>query len=241
MATARTRPTLLLVHGGHHGPWSWEKLRKVLDAEGWTTRTVDLPSAVKEEFPAEPLPGMQDDARVVREALDDISGPVAVVAHSYGGIPVTQATAGASNVAHIVYVASYLPHVGEGMLQIHGVPVPESLAGMRPPENPDLNQPASFYDGDITNPETAEAVARLVPQSVRADFGTVTQAGWLTIPNSYVIPDQDVSVVATVEEKMAARAGAVYHCDGHHAPFYSHPEEFAALLLKIVDGSATEK
>jgi len=232
---ANTRPTFLLVHGGHHGPWSWEKLQIVLTAEGWTSETVSLPSAVRDEHLTEPLPGMYDDAGAVREALDHIAGPVVVVAHSYAGIPVTQASAGSSNVAHLVYVASYLPEVGEGMLQIHGVPVPESLAGVRPPENPDFNQPASFYDGDGTNPETAAAISRLVPQTVRADFETVTRAGWPTIPNSYIIPDQDVSVVATVEEQMAARADVVYHCEGHHAPFYSHPKEFAALLARIAD------
>jgi hypothetical protein len=119
----------------------------------------------------------------------------------------------------------------------HGVPVPETLAGVRYPENPAYNQPASFYDGDATNPETAEAISRLVPQTVRADFETVTRADWQTIPNSYVIPDQDVSVVATVEERMAARADTVYHCEGHHAPFYSHPKESAALLAHIAEAS----
>ena len=138
------------------------------------------------------------DGWVIREALDVIAGPVVVVAHSYAGIPVTQATADSPNVVHLVYIASYLPEVGEGMLPIHGAPAPDSLAGVRHPENPDYNQPASFYDGDATNPETAEAISRLVPQTVRADFETVTRAAWHTVPNSYVIPDQDVSVVATV-------------------------------------------
>jgi hypothetical protein len=163
-----TRATFLLVHGGHHGPWCWEKLRTVLNAEGWSTHAVSLPSAVRDEHFTEPLPGMFDDARVIREALD---------------------------------------------------------------------QPACFYDGDATNPETVEAISRLVPQTVRADFETVTRAGWHTVPNSYVIPDQDVSVVATVEERMAARADTVYHCEGHHAPFYSHPKEFAALLTQIAEAA----
>jgi pimeloyl-ACP methyl ester carboxylesterase len=241
MNTTPDRPTFLLVHGGHHGPWIWEKLREVLADEGWATQAVTLPSAVQDEHLAEPLPGMYDDARVIRDALDHIDGPVMVVAHSQGGISTTEATAGSSNVVHIVYVASYLPDVGEGMLQIHGVPVPDSLAGVRQPENPDFNQPASFYDGDLTNPETAAAIARLVPQTVRSDFETVTRAGWLTIPNSYVMPDHDLSVVATVEEQMAARADAVYHCPGNHAPFYSNPKEFAALLTQIADRVHGEK
>ncbi|GII54319.1 hypothetical protein Pth03_27080 [Planotetraspora thailandica] len=227
------RPTFLLVHGGHHGPWVWERLQHVLDADGWESQTVTLPSAVHDDSPAEPLPGMYDDARVIGEALDGITGPVIVVAHSYGGVPATEAVATASNVAHVVYVAAYMLDVGEGMFQTHGVPVPDSLAGLRPAENPDLNLPAAFYDGDPANPETAAAAARLVPQTPRADFETVTRAGWKSVPNSYVIPDGDVSITGTVAEQMAARADTVYRCPGHHAPFYSNPREFAEILVKI--------
>jgi Alpha/beta hydrolase family len=227
------RPTFLLVPGGHHGPWVWERLQWVLEADGWPTRAVSLVSAVADASAAEPLPGMYDDARMISETLDAMAGPVIVVAHSYAGVPVTEAIAGASNVLHVVYVASYMLDVGEGMFQAHGVPVPDSLAGLRPPENPDLNLPAAFYDGDATNPETAAATARLVPQTVRGDFETVTQAGWKNVPNSYVIPDNDLSLTGTVAESMAERADAVYRVPGHHTPFYSHPQEFAQLLVKI--------
>ncbi|WP_326569898.1 alpha/beta fold hydrolase [Actinacidiphila glaucinigra] len=234
-----SRPTFLLVPGGHHGPWVWERLQQVLESDGWSTRAVSLVSAVEDPSAVEPLPGMHDDAKVIKRALEAIAGPVIVVAHSYGGVPVTEAIAGASNVVHAVYVAAYMLDVGEGMFQMHGVPAPDSLIGLRPPENPDLNLPAGFYDGDASNPETVEAMARLVPQTVRADFETVTQAGWKTVPNSYVIPDYDVSTVAAVEEDMAKRADAVYRVPGHHAPFYSHPREFADVLTKIATNTAT--
>lgn len=234
-APSTSRPTLLLVHGGHHGSWVWEKLRRELASGGWTTETVDLPSALRDESRAEPLPGMFDDARVIRAAIDRIEGPVVVVAHSYAGVPVTQATPGAANVVHLVYVAAFVPELGESMFNISGVPTPDSLAGIRVPENPDLNLPAAFFDGDLDNPETAAAIARLVPQTVRADFEGVTEMGWKTIPSSYVIPDNDISVVALVEEAMAARTGAVYHAVGNHAPFHSHPKEFAELLETIVE------
>jgi pimeloyl-ACP methyl ester carboxylesterase len=227
------RPTFLLVPGGHHGPWVWERLQRVLADDGWPTRTVSLRSAVEDTSAAEPLPGMYDDAQAIGDVLDAMDGPVIVVAHSYGGVPVTEAIAGAANVVHAVYVAAYMLDVGEGMFQTHGVPVPDSPAGLRPPENPDLNLPAAFYDGDPANPETAEATARLVPQTVRADFETVTRAGWKTVANSYVIPDDDVSITGTIAESMAERADAVYRVPGHHAPFYSHPREFAEVLVKI--------
>ncbi|NMO50079.1 alpha/beta hydrolase [Actinoplanes sp. TBRC 11911] len=230
-----TRPTLLFVPGGHHGGWVYEKVQKELAALGWTTVTVDLLSAVTDESLPEPLPGIFDDARVVREAIDAIDGPVVVVSHSYGGVPATQASAGAANVVYLVYVAAYVPDIGESMFGIMGVPAPESLAGLRPVANPDLNLPLVFFDADPGNPETAAAIDRLVPQTVRGDFETVTAAGWKTIPSAYVIPDNDLSTVAVVEEAMAARTGAVYSAVGNHAPFYSHPKEFAELLVMILD------
>lgn len=233
----QSRPTFLLVPGGHHGPWVYDRLRAVLDAHGWRSRTVSLRSAVDQSTPSEPLPGMYDDAEVIREALAGTPGPVIAVAHSYGGVPLTEALADASGVVHAVYVAAYLLDVGEGMFQSHGVPVPDSLAGLRPPENPDLNLPAAFYDGDPDSPETKEAVARLVPQTVRADFETVTRAGWRTVPTTYVVPENDVSLTATVAERMAARADFVRRVPGHHAPFHSHPREFARVLMEIGEQS----
>ncbi|WP_405582797.1 alpha/beta hydrolase [Streptomyces sp. NBC_01190] len=228
-----TRPVFLLVPGGHHGPWVYERLQAVLADHGWASHAMSLRSAVAEEAAGEPLPGVYDDAEAVRAAAGAIDGPVIVVAHSYAGVPVTEALPDLPNVVHAVYVAAYMLDVGEGMFQTHGVPVPESLAGLRPPENPDLNLPAAFYDGDPANPETAAASARLLPQTVRADYETVTRAGWRNVPNSYVIPEADVSITGTVAERMAARADTVYRVPGHHAPFYSHPKEFAETLMEI--------
>ncbi|MFF4903207.1 alpha/beta fold hydrolase [Streptomyces sp. NPDC001068] len=233
MSETAGRPTFILVPGGHHGPWVYERLQRILEADGWVTRTVRLLSAVEDPAATDPLPGMYDDARLIRQTLDETDGPVIVVAHSYSGVPVTEAIAGASNVVHAVYVAAYMLDVGEGMFQTHGVPVPATLAGLRPPRNPELNLPAAFYDGDPSNPETAEASARLVPQTVRGDFETVTTAGWKTVPNSYVIPDDDVSLTGTIAETMAERADEVHRVPGHHAPFYSHPREFAQVLVGI--------
>ncbi|MFI2429143.1 hypothetical protein ACH5A7_34495 [Streptomyces sp. NPDC018955] len=123
------------------------------------------------------------------------------------------------------------------MRKRHGIPAPASLAGLRHPENPDFNMPAAFYDGDATNPETASAVSRLVPQSLRSDFETVRHAGRRSVPNGYVIPDEDVSIAGTMAAPMAARTDTVYRCPGHHAPFYSHPGDFAEILLRIAEGT----
>ncbi|WP_318211828.1 hypothetical protein [Streptomyces sp. SJL17-1] len=46
--------------------------------------------------------GLLDDAEAIRDSLRRIDGPVAVIAHSYGGVPATEAIADAPNVVRAV-------------------------------------------------------------------------------------------------------------------------------------------
>ncbi|MGW4165289.1 alpha/beta fold hydrolase [Streptomyces sp. NPDC004788] len=106
-------PQFLLVHGAWHGSWCWRELQDVLADRGWPSHTVDLSSVVPQGADGK-LPGLLDDARVIRERIDAIKAPLVVVARSYGRAPVTQATPGAANVAHIVYVSAADPNTKNG-------------------------------------------------------------------------------------------------------------------------------
>jgi pimeloyl-ACP methyl ester carboxylesterase len=230
MSAAPVRPTLLLVHGAWHGSWCWEELETELAAQGWKSQTVDLPSAVRTES-AGLLPDVLDDVRVIRDAIDDIDGPVVVVAHSYGGIPVTQATADTSNVVHVVYVAAYQLDVDESMFSIHGAPQPDPMS-VKGIAQPVANPAASFY-ADVPDIQKANALARLVQQSGRSFADQVTRAGWHTVPSSYIVCDNDQVLPPAIQEKMSSRAGAIYHLASSHSPFLSMPGELASLLAKI--------
>src|ERR1700694_430607 len=85
-ATDPRKPTLLLVHGAWHGAWRWADLELERAQLSWTTRTLDLHSALRTPALPEPFPGMRDDALVIRNAIEDIDGPVLVVGDSYGGV-----------------------------------------------------------------------------------------------------------------------------------------------------------
>lgn len=222
------RPTLLLVHGAWHGAWCWEKLQAELAADGWAVRTVELPSA------SEARAGVFEDAETVRARLREIEGPVVVVGHSYGGIPVTQATADADNVTHLVYLAAYQLDVGESMFGFHGAPIPETTEGVMPVSE---NARTQFY-ADVPEPEAEQAVQRLAPQSLRSCCDRVTKAGWRTIPSTYLVCEQDQALPPRDQETMAARADTVHRLASSHSPFLSIPGELAALLAKIaVTGS----
>ncbi|MFW1494741.1 alpha/beta fold hydrolase, partial [Vibrio parahaemolyticus] len=62
---------------------------------------------------------MYADAAAITQYLDAADGPVTLVAHSYGGIPTTQA-GNHPAVAQIVYVAAFALDAGETLQQAVG-------------------------------------------------------------------------------------------------------------------------
>ncbi|MFG2138850.1 alpha/beta fold hydrolase [Streptomyces sp. NPDC048650] len=228
---ATARPTLLLVHGAWHGSWCWANLQAELIARGRASRTVDLPSALRTPPPPGPLPGLHDDAEAVRTAIGAIGGPVAVVAHSYGGIPVTEATAGIPQVTRLVYLAAYQLDRSENLLSFRDASEPDLdvVDGLVPPTP---NPRATLY-ADAPPAESARAAARLVPHSARCATDRITRSGWHTIPSSYIVCDQDRTIPPAQQERMATRAKAVHHLASSHSPFLSKPGELADLLTTI--------
>jgi pimeloyl-ACP methyl ester carboxylesterase len=172
---------------------------------------------------------MRDDASHIREHLDRIDGPVIVVGHSYGGIPVTEAVAGATNVAWIVYLAAFQLAEGESLVGVIGDQLPTGYTGTLPP--PD--DPITMFYGDVPVVDAEAAAARLVPQTIRSFNETVTAAAWRTIPSAYVICEKDQAIPVVLQEAMAERAATVRRLPSAHSPFLSMPVDLARLLMEL--------
>ena len=226
------RPTMLLVHGAWHGPWVWADLQAELGALGWRTRTVQLPSSSRTADPAGVGPGVAEDAAAVRRAIDDIGGPVVVLAHSYGGIPVSQATAGATEVVHVVYLAAYQLDAGESMFSFHGVPVPGSSAGSMPISG----DPRAMFFSDVPAAVADQALARLGSQSLRSCTDPLTAAGWHTIPATYLVCERDGALPVPLQEQLALRSGHVRRLASGHSPQLSMPGDLAVVLGDVLLG-----
>ncbi|MFG1866821.1 alpha/beta hydrolase [Micromonospora arborensis] len=223
-------PSLLLVHGAWHGPSVWQSL--VEQFPDIDIHTVALPSVGNDPTA---LGDLYDDAAVVKAAVAAIDGPVVVVAHSYGGAPVTEALADADNVRRIVYLAAFQPDIGDSLFSTAG--------GVAPPwwevhERADLkgkghivpSQPREVFYGDV-DPEIAEqAVARLGLQSWASTQQPLTAAAWRTIPSTYIICEADNALPPFAQELMAKRAERVLRMNSSHSPFLSQPAELAALI-----------
>lgn len=226
------RATLLFVHGAWHGSWCWGPLRQILDARGWVTAAVDLPSV---HGPDKAKLGLAADAAAVRAAATEAAGDVVVVAHSYGGLAATQG-ADSSNVTGIVYVAAVVPLPGESALSIltaGGEPLPgwwtvrDGIATVGTSAHP----PRELFYNDLDADAAAAAEAQLVPMSMRPFEDEVTSVSWPGRVVTYVLTEKDRCFPPAAQAAFAARAGAdpVRLATGH-SPFLSQPAALAGII-----------
>ncbi|WP_108922660.1 alpha/beta hydrolase [Mycobacterium montefiorense] len=218
------RVQIILIHGGFHGVWVWEKVVDRLAELGWPAQTVALPSVAAKD---QPRYGMHDDAVAVRRRLEIIEDPVVVVAHSYGGVVATQAAAGLKNVAHIIYLAAFQLDVGDSLLGVVGEPAPwwivedDMLSAGRPFE--------TFFS-DVSIDDATRAIDRLQPSSYSTVTEQLTEAAWRGIESTYVICDEDQALPAAAQVQMAKRATHVRRMPSSHSPMLSRPAEVALII-----------
>ncbi|MEW2121505.1 alpha/beta fold hydrolase [Streptomyces sp. NPDC005474] len=215
-------PFVLLVHGAHHGAWCWEEVTDRLSAAAVRSRAIDLP-----------LSALADDTQTVRSAVEEAArqGPVLLVAHSYGGLPVS---AGGHR--------GRAPGVRRRAMPLPG----ESPARLTPQWNdPAFRQgvqvaadgTATLLPGardalySATPRQYAERAAALWrPMRSRVPQTPLDEPAWLTVPSAYVVCAADRAVHPEAQRACAARAAERIELDCDHSPFYSAPGPLARFL-----------
>lgn len=232
MASSSTRPRLILVHGAWVGPWEFAPIVPVLEADGWEVDAITLPSVGSTE-------GLLADAAAVTVAIERAGGPVVLVAHSYGGIPVTQAGDHPS-VERIVYVTAFAVDAGESLLDVMGGTQPEwwGVADGQVEMGRTRDERVEMLAADMPPGVPREASEQLAdmfrPQSLESFTTGATQAAWKTRPTTYIVTENDAVIPPFVQESLAARSGAdVIRVPHGHAPFQENPVAFAALLAQV--------
>jgi len=219
-------PALVLVHGAFHHPSVWKSLVAEFSKEV-DIRTVALPSCGKRP---EILGDMYSDADVVRSTVEGIGGPVVVCAHSYGGIPVTEALAGVDNVSRLVYLCAFQLDVGESLLSAVGGTPPDWWQVHEPDGYLDALRPEEIFYADLDPTTVREAITQLSHQSLRSMTQALTRAAWHNTPSTYIVCERDAAIPVAAQQAMAHRAQRVRRMDTSHVPFLSRPAELAVLL-----------
>src|SRR5688500_13971933 len=182
---AAERPTIVLVHGAFADASSWNGVIKILESDGYPVVAA-----------ANPLRSVQGDAQYVASIVKNISSPVVLVGHSYGGLVISAAASGQENVKSLVYVAAFAPETVESAVW-HSGKFPGSTLGTT------LAPPSTLPDGgndlytqqDKFPEQSAAVVAKKEAKLMAATQRPITKAAlndpaggpaWKTTPAWFV-------------------------------------------------------
>jgi pimeloyl-ACP methyl ester carboxylesterase len=228
------KPTIVLVHGGYADSSCWNATIQELQHKGYTTIAG-----------SNPLRGIPTDAPYIGSLLDSISGPVVLVAHSMGGTVITNAAAGKSNVKALVYVAAFVPDVGETQGDLINkfpgsevlpvsVPVPYTKADGTTGTDLYLSPDGqAAFAADISKGQFRLLQATQRPFDADSFIYPTTAAAWKTIPSWGLVAGRDKAIPPACERFMYSRATfrkVVEVPTSSHVAMISHPRIVADLV-----------
>ncbi len=220
---------VVLVHGAWADGSSWSKVIPLLETKGLHVVAVQLP-----------LTSLADDVATVRRAITLVDGPLLLVAHSYGGVVITEA-GDDPKVAGLVYVAAFAPQEGQSAFE---------LASANP--TPVLQQLTQDTDGFL----------KITPKGIREDFAqdlsysekivltaaqgptaggslnaTVSAAAWRHKPTWYVVASNDRVIAPTLQAKFAQDMNAKsITLSSSHVAMLSKPYAVASFIRRAARG-----
>ena len=225
---------VVLVHGAFADGSGWEGVYRLLIKEGFTVRVVPNPNT-----------GFEDDVNATRLVLSQLSGPVILVGHSYGGAIITEA-GNAPNVAGLVYVAAFAPNSGESLLSLLQSGPPASNSGILPPDKGFVwYDRAKFHSGfcaDLDKDKADFMADSQVPVAASVFGATISQAAWETKPSWFIVATEDQTIPPDAERFMAHRAGSeVIEIQGSHVVFISKPEAVASVIATAAESALNKQ
>ncbi len=234
----------VLVHGGAHGAWCWERLAPHLEGPALA---IDLPGRGTRPLPlAEVTVDLWADA-VAEEISKLPAARVTLVGHSLAGMVLPRV---AERVPHsllrLIFVSCSVPPEGQSVLDIV-TPEVKALAeeNQRRALPQRLPEPVArkMFCTDMDEEQTRFVLDRLVPEA----WGPLLEPSQLAglqrgIPASYVKLLADEVVPPALQDQMIANIAnvgpvEVEEFDAGHDAMISRPAELAALINRICAAS----
>lgn len=238
----------VLVHGGFHGAWCWDKLIPELAAIGHEAVAVELPGHGTRAHETATHEGYTSAVVDVLEPGDVLVG------HSMGGCVATLAANQFLDVAHIVYLAGALPVEGKPFR--YGLPNVDAGTGDERSQRelkpvPYATAPDGrywFYSDfsaaretlyhDCATEDAEWAFARLTPQSIEVCDRvpvSVPEFWEADLSRSYIRCTLDHALPREFSQSHITRLGVEpLTIATSHSPFLSRPADLALLLTEAV-------
>ncbi|KAF2787983.1 alpha/beta-hydrolase [Melanomma pulvis-pyrius CBS 109.77] len=251
------KPTFILVPGSFSPIELYTTVVSALASKGYPIHALPLVTVGKK--PGIP-PSMHDDALLISQTATkyaDEGKDVILIAHSYGGIPTTEAMKGVTKkerekegkkggVVRLAYMAALVPSVGTSAGGL--------MASVNPPEQyilPDADgwlyqaQPevtAAIVFNDLSV-EDGIAWVKKFPQHSAVSFGDeLAYAGYRDVPVSYLFCENDKCVppevqqkgIETIEEASGEKVD-VTRINSGHCPMISAPDKVVEWFVRLAE------
>jgi pimeloyl-ACP methyl ester carboxylesterase len=228
------QPTIVIVHGSFAESASWDRVINPLRSAGHAVIAA-----------ANPLRGVSSDAEAVSDVVRAVDGPVVLVAHSYGGMVISNVAADAGDIVGLVYANAFAPEPGESCFGLAAM-FPGSQLGeatVRPVPRSDGTTDLYIADGSFHDvfcqDVPAEQAALMATTQRPATEGALTEPSgdrplWRDVPSWFLIGEEDRVIPCALHRYMARRAQAHRTIEvpgASHAITVAHPDAIARLTL----------
>lgn len=233
--------TYVLVHGGGHGGWCYQRLARIMRAHGQEVYTPTLTGLGEREHLLRPDIDLDFHVTDIVNVLqfEDLAD-VVLVGHSYGGMVITGvADRVPDRIGHLVYLDAATPANGQSLVDVAG---PLMLLARSAGRIVDGIEMVLYPDREfleiygVTDPEQAAWMElKLTPHPWNC-FEQKLQLGneeaLARIPQSHIVctaslPGRDLEKLRTVAD------GRVWDIDTGHDLMITEPEAVAQMLLRL--------
>lgn len=226
---AQEKPAVLLVHGAWADGSSWsEVVPHLLDAG---LRVVAVQN---------PLSSLEADVATVNRAIEDLPGDVVLVAHSYGGVVISEA-GNHPRVKSLVYVAAFAPGPNQSLNAVLSpFPPAEWFSALHADAQGWVTWPAEpmarWFSADLSPRQQAVLAATQHPTFFGVNDAAIgATAAWSVRPTHYVVADSDQIIPAQLQTHFATTMNAnVTHADGGHLIMLAQPKVVADAIIAAV-------
>ncbi|KAJ4291788.1 hypothetical protein N0V90_009683 [Kalmusia sp. IMI 367209] len=206
---------------------------------------------------------MYDDAAYINAVvtkLADEGKEIVLAAHSYGGIPASEALKGLAKaerkqnrkkggVVHVGYMTALVPAVscGAGSVMVDAPMDYTSLDEDGWLYHPDPARTATQCFGDVSPEEGTQWCRKFTQHSAASFANELTYAGYKDVPASWLFAEKDGMVLPRMQqsgidniERASGRKVDVTRISTDHMPHISAPEQVVDWLVSLVEKAGRE-
>lgn len=234
--------TFVLVHGGGHGGWCYQRVARIMRAQGQDVYTPTMTGLGEREHLLSPSVDLNMHITDIVKVLEfEDLRDVILVGHSYGGMVITGvADRAAERIGHIVYLDAANPENGQSLADLAGEIITMTRDDGRMVNGIELvlypgTDPMNYFG--VTDPEQlAWMKPKLTPHPWKCFEQKLVlnnEAALRQIPQTHIICSMTIPF-RDIELLKAQSEGRVWDVDTGHDLMISEPQAVANLLLRLV-------